>query len=817
MKNKGITLIALVITIIVLLILAGITLSLTLGENGILQKARTAKIDSEIAREKEQILLAMNSSFGENGKNAKVIDKNKVEQNLQATEGKDNVKVIADIEEDDSFYVKFIKTNRYYEIDLDRNVTLIEVTGGEKNLKLICVNSTNTVLFEKTYIILKDNFSKKLPEIEGYMPPQERITGTITQDEEMKVTYYFVIPESDLIFVGLDKNGNITNDPNKIDGYMLGDNTNSNINGIVTNPSKLAILQIPEMHNGKPVKKIGAQACNGLNIVRLIIPDSIINIGKRAFYNCIKLTSVTIGNGVNKFEIDVFSGDINLVEFIYNNESDAIKAHIFNGCNNLKEFSITKVNSKYKIIDGVIYSNDGKSIERIPPGINDEFKIKDGTTNISKYAFEGSSISGVVFNSELIKIDSYAFNHCDNLENVDLTGNINIISDHAFFQCHSLKSINIGENINSIGTDAFTECTSLEVVNYNNEGDVIKGHLFNGCNALSQFKVNLDNKKYKVENNILLSQDGKSIVKVPVSYSGVFSVDANVTSIEQYAFDCCRGITGILGGENLNNIDQYAFNSCTGITNLILNCNTIGKAAFKGCSSISNLIINNGVTNIGENAFENCTSLGIVTYNNESNAIKSRIFAGCSSLSEFKVNTDNTVYKVENNILLSYDGKSIVKVPVSYSGVFSINSNINSIDNYAFSNCIGIEEISIGENLNSVGKSAFYGCTGITELILNCSSIDKYAFRACGNLSTVIISNKVTSIQYDAFLDDSNLKTVIIDSSTISSTLTSQTSCGNLVKYATTVYTKSTPGSYITSNFNMITSDKPGYTKYVKK
>lgn len=41
-KEKGITLVALVVTIIVLLILAGVTISLTLSNNGIFQKAKTA-------------------------------------------------------------------------------------------------------------------------------------------------------------------------------------------------------------------------------------------------------------------------------------------------------------------------------------------------------------------------------------------------------------------------------------------------------------------------------------------------------------------------------------------------------------------------------------------------------------------------------------------------------------------------------------------------------------------------------------------------------------------------------------------------------
>ena len=48
-KNKGITLIALVITIIVLLILAGISIATLTGENGLLTKANKAKEQTEIA------------------------------------------------------------------------------------------------------------------------------------------------------------------------------------------------------------------------------------------------------------------------------------------------------------------------------------------------------------------------------------------------------------------------------------------------------------------------------------------------------------------------------------------------------------------------------------------------------------------------------------------------------------------------------------------------------------------------------------------------------------------------------------------------
>ena len=57
-KNRGITLIALVVTIVVLLILAGISVSMLTGQNGILNKAAEAKEKTEISSKDEQRKLA---------------------------------------------------------------------------------------------------------------------------------------------------------------------------------------------------------------------------------------------------------------------------------------------------------------------------------------------------------------------------------------------------------------------------------------------------------------------------------------------------------------------------------------------------------------------------------------------------------------------------------------------------------------------------------------------------------------------------------------------------------------------------------------
>lgn len=64
-NNKGITLIALVITIIVLLILAGVSIAMLTGENGLLKKATAAKTETETANNVEKINIVLQAAYTE--------------------------------------------------------------------------------------------------------------------------------------------------------------------------------------------------------------------------------------------------------------------------------------------------------------------------------------------------------------------------------------------------------------------------------------------------------------------------------------------------------------------------------------------------------------------------------------------------------------------------------------------------------------------------------------------------------------------------------------------------------------------------------
>ena len=62
-EEKGITLVALVVTIIVLIILAGVTLNIVLDQNGIINKAKQAVGDYENAQKAEQALLGQLDAY----------------------------------------------------------------------------------------------------------------------------------------------------------------------------------------------------------------------------------------------------------------------------------------------------------------------------------------------------------------------------------------------------------------------------------------------------------------------------------------------------------------------------------------------------------------------------------------------------------------------------------------------------------------------------------------------------------------------------------------------------------------------------------
>ena len=117
-KHSGITLIALVITIIVLLILAGVTVVTLTGDNGLITKAYDAENQTEIAKEKEQISLAYTTMKLENEEDIEKREKI-FQSQLDKYTGENKTKAYAS---STSYIIHFIDSNRVYTIDEKGNV-----------------------------------------------------------------------------------------------------------------------------------------------------------------------------------------------------------------------------------------------------------------------------------------------------------------------------------------------------------------------------------------------------------------------------------------------------------------------------------------------------------------------------------------------------------------------------------------------------------------------------------------------------------------------------------------------------------------------
>ena len=114
-NNSGITLIALVITIIVLLILAGVSIAMLTGQNGILTQAQNASEQTEVGAEKEAISLAYIGATANKEGNGAVTDTDMDDQfGLNGTN--------ADAEGTSPIIVTFDESNRQYIIDENGNI-----------------------------------------------------------------------------------------------------------------------------------------------------------------------------------------------------------------------------------------------------------------------------------------------------------------------------------------------------------------------------------------------------------------------------------------------------------------------------------------------------------------------------------------------------------------------------------------------------------------------------------------------------------------------------------------------------------------------
>ena len=265
-------------------------------------------------------------------------------------------------------------------------------------------------------------------------------------------------------------------------------------------------------------KAIFAKSNGGLTVSKYISSDttykipsslnglSVIGIGGNAFYNCSRLTSITIPNSVTSIGSSAFSNCSALTTITIPDSVTSIGEWAFSLCSSLLTAT-----------------------------------IGNGVTNIGSFAFSScSNLETIIIGNSLISIGSQAFQHCESLTSITIPDSVTTIGLEAFGQCKNLTSITIPDSVTSLGSHVFANCVSLQTATIGNGVEIIGGYSFYGCTNLQS--ITLGSKIKTIGDLAFYDCSNLTTVIWNVTYD-LGGVNATGPSITQYNTSSTGGLS----------------------------------------------------------------------------------------------------------------------------------------------------------------------------------------------------------------------------------------------------------------------------------
>lgn len=248
-------------------------------------------------------------------------------------------------------------------------------------------------------------------------------------------------------------------------------------------------------------------------------------------------------------------------------------------------------------------------------------------------------------------------------------------------------------------------------------------------------------------------------------------VPDGVVSIGERAFSKNRSIESIKFPGTLVEIEESAFQGCSSLSTVVLNegIQSIKRHAFFACR-IDSIEIPNTVSFIGDGAFTSppnheltfiCSKKSVA----EEYAKKYGFIYALKPNNEKNITTSGIEKRLEHayQASISSDGRTVY-IPEGFETITCCFSrdlqiervffpkSVREIENYAFSGCHNLKEISFSEGIISIGKMAFYQCL-LGEVVIPSSVeiIGEKSFQFCGSLKGLKLSGRLKSIGEEAF------------------------------------------------------------------
>ena len=215
------------------------------------------------------------------------------------------------------------------------------------------------------------------------------------------------------------------------------------------------------------------------NITSVTINSKVKKIGKYSFYRCKNLKKVSIEEGIEVIGRSAFAECFELKNARIPSTVKELGVQAFEPSSATQDTN-SGTSEGLVISDGVLLSGkDAKGDVVIPDGVTKiaeraffgnqnitSVKIPNTVTEMGWISFAGSSIKSVIIPGSIKNISKTAFEHCINLENVEIGDGVQTIENTAFSQCGKIKEINLPSSVTKIESGAFRGCDGLETFNY---------------------------------------------------------------------------------------------------------------------------------------------------------------------------------------------------------------------------------------------------------------------------------------------------------------------------------------------------------------
>jgi len=546
-----------------------------------------------------------------------------------------------------------------------------------------------------------------------------------------------------------------------------------------------------------------------MKLQQLYLPDTITEIGDRAFAYCDELSSVTYSGSETEWDaVSVGNDNDSLTSATINClDSNSVSVIYYNngGSDSPESKEVTKnasvtISSVEPVREGFDFLGWATSPTATTAQYRSGASVNVGSSHLKLYAVWddaqvstgscGTNLTWSYYNNGLLKItgsgEMYDYEDLkdipwysirENVTTVSLSNQITKIGDYAFYNFNNLTSITIPNSVTSIGDYAFGYCKSLTNITIPNSVTSIGDYAFGYCKSLSNISISEG-----------VTSIGASAFEDCHSLTNI-TIPNSVKSIGGYAFRYCNNLTSITMSNSVTSIGASAFEDCHNLTNITIpsSVTSIGDYAFEDCHNLTNITISEGVTSIGIYAFYNCDKLTQITIPGSVTSIGKYAFNDCNTLANVEILNGNGGTSIGDYVFDGCSSLTQITIPGSVTsiGKYAFNgckalANVEilngnggtSIGDYAFQKLSKLTQITIPGSVTSIGNYAFFDCQYLAKVdILNGNggtSIGNYAFQNCYRLASITIPNSVTSIGEHAFYNCSGLTSITIPNSVTS-------------------------------------------------